>query len=1103
MPIAATTAFVMHRPNELTFFILFDPACHKPTDFTVVDDHSRVGMPGLTTATSNLRNHLTNSRFAAEQPICWGQGDGEARFQPVETNFSDEFSLADAGVACVFLGLDRRHVTLIHGRAEEGELTLPVSPGQPYAFSGYFATHRCRGRMEIVFRNEARQALARHEAEIGADIVGGRTLDRYRRVGVIAAAPAGASAACLRIVATRTRPDQDGFFFMALPWFGGCPDRILPPWSASPSDLAEAQGDAGFTARGFESLAVPIPLDCLDGSPHSIQVLQRQSGRPLAGSPLTIRRRLDISGEIDRVSGDLVIGRILVGGGQAPIALELQVDGEAVSEGLAMGDGSARPFSLTLPPRLCDARPHVFGIAVKATGLVVARYPALAPALVTPLDALRTYAGMPIDASLSPAARARYRGLLDHLELCADRQTGALVKSLHDILLRGPDDRSPRRRLEFPPVGQPLVSVIVPVHNMFAITYVCLAALLFAANRASFEVIVVDDGSTDETGDIAQLVTGIKLVRHRQASGFVQACNDGAAAARGDYLVFLNNDTEVTSRWLDEMLFVFRSFDTIGLVGAKLLNADGSLQEAGGIVWSNGNPWNYGRGQNPAAPASSYLRQVDYVSGAAMMVSRQVWDQAGGFSRAFMPAYFEDTDLAFKVRDLGLKVVFTPFASVYHFEGGTAGTDPAAGAKRHQDINRPKFKRKWLRALRAQGAEGDDPDRARDRNIALRALMIDFEVPRLDVDAGSYAAIQEIRALQALGFKITFLPTNFAYLGRHTEQLQRIGVECVYAPFCNSVDSLLADRGGEFDLVYVTRYRVAAQVFPAARRHAPRAKLVVNLADLHFLREIRTALARDDPAAMQRALEIREAELETLGGVDLALTYSAVEEAVILSHNLDRTRVARLPWIAEPQTEVPPFAARRGVSFIGGFRHPPNAEAMDFFTRQIWPRLECELPETTFNIYGSSITPAQRARWSSERVVVHGQIDDIRQMFDSTRVVVAPLLSGAGVKGKVFDGLAAGVPSVLSPLAAEGTGVRDGLEVTIATTPEQWVAGVRKLYTDQAAWATMSAAATDFIARYHGFDRGVEIIRSALDEVGLPCRRDSSFLFANCCRPIF
>ncbi len=230
---------------------------------------------------------------------------------------------------------------------------------------------------------------------------------------------------------------------------------------------------------------------------------------------------------------------------------------------------------------------------------------------------------------------------------------------LHDILAEGFDrPRKQFRPLLFPQVDAPDVSIVIPVHNKFDVTYACLAALLFAATKASFEVIVVDDGSSDTTLRLEDIAPGVVVVRNDPALGFVGACNAGAERARGRYIVFLNNDTEPTAHWLDELLFAFQSFDGVGLAGARLIYPNGLLQEAGGIVWGSGDPWNYGRGGNPHDPRFSYSRICDYVSGAALMIPAELWKELGGFSRDFMPAYFEDTDLAFKVKEKGLKVVY-------------------------------------------------------------------------------------------------------------------------------------------------------------------------------------------------------------------------------------------------------------------------------------------------------------------------------------------------------------------------------------------------------------------------------------------------------------
>ncbi len=111
---------------------------------------------------------------------------------------------------------------------------------------------------------------------------------------------------------------------------------------------------------------------------------------------------------------------------------------------------------------------------------------------------------------------------------------------------------------------------------------------MFAANKATYEVIVVDDGSTDTTTRLPEIAPGVVYVRNEVAQGFVGACNAGAQVAKGKYIFFLNNDTEPTAYFLDELVFAFENFENVGLAGSKLIYPDGALQEAGGIVWGSG-----------------------------------------------------------------------------------------------------------------------------------------------------------------------------------------------------------------------------------------------------------------------------------------------------------------------------------------------------------------------------------------------------------------------------------------------------------------------------------------------------------------------------------
>jgi GT2 family glycosyltransferase/2-polyprenyl-3-methyl-5-hydroxy-6-metoxy-1,4-benzoquinol methylase len=252
------------------------------------------------------------------------------------------------------------------------------------------------------------------------------------------------------------------------------------------------------------------------------------------------------------------------------------------------------------------------------------------------------------------------------------------------------------------------VSIVIPCFNHSAYTSACLRAVQETLPAdVDVEIVVVDDASTDDTSALARRFAArnqrLRLVRNSKNVGFVASCNRGARVARGELLVFLNNDTVPLSGWLEALLQVFRDEQRVGAVGGKLLYPDGRLQEAGGVVFADGSAANFGRGEHDVEAAMfNFVRDVDYCSGALLATPRALFSTVGGFDRRYAPAYYEDTDYCFAVRAHAYRVLYQPRSAIVHREGASSGTDLATGVKRHQVVNQNRFARKWSAVLATQ-----------------------------------------------------------------------------------------------------------------------------------------------------------------------------------------------------------------------------------------------------------------------------------------------------------------------------------------------------------------------------------------------------------------
>jgi GT2 family glycosyltransferase len=644
---------------------------------------------------------------------------------------------------------------------------------------------------------------------------------------------------------------------------------------------------------------------------------------------------------------------------------------------------------------------------------------------------------------------------------------------------------APDTPITLPLHANPLVSIIIPVHNQWDFTHSCLAAIAMYSGAVPYEVIVADDLSSDRTVEIAACVTNVRVVRNEENLGFLRNCNNAARHAKGKYLLFLNNDTNVQPGWLDPLVTLMEGDPTVGIAGSKLVYPDGMLQEAGGITWNDASGWNFGWRDDPEKPEYNYVKETDYVSGAALMVRRELWEKAEGFDEQYAPAYYEDNDLAFRARALGYRVVFQPQSVVVHFEGISHGRDMSKGIKSYQERNRERFIARWRETLeRDHYTNGQQVFRARDRSRDKKSLLvIDHYVPMHDRDAGSFFMYSLLRGLVGLGYRVTFWPENLYRHEPYTSDLQQLGVEVIYGH--RKFEDYMQANDGNFDAAILTRNHIAIDFIDTVRQHVPR--VLYHDPDLEFLREGRRIALEGGPP--QELDKIKERELYLFRNCDVIGIHSPLEKEII-ERELPAARVEVLPLpVRETTPTTTPFAERAGLLFVGG-THPPNADGLAWFIREIFPLLRRALPGVPLTVAGEVLKDRLQGL---DLTGVHftGYVPDLYPMYGQARLFVAPLRYGAGIKGKVLEAMAHGIAVVTTTIGAEGIGLTDGEDVLIADHPEGLARAVAELYNNEELWVRIATGGRRHVQEHFSQARLVEKLRDVLGSlVGLNGMRD-------------
>lgn len=640
-----------------------------------------------------------------------------------------------------------------------------------------------------------------------------------------------------------------------------------------------------------------------------------------------------------------------------------------------------------------------------------------------------------------------------------------------------------QERITLPRTDEPKVSIILVLWNQAGLTLKCLRSLEMETT-IPFEVIVVDNGSTDRTAELLAKVENIVLLPQTENLGYLQGVNRGLEAVRGGHVLLLNNDATLRPGSLSAAVEAMASGSDIGAVGGPIILPDGRLQEAGSIIWQDGSCLGYGRGDDPAAGPYNFRREVDYCSGAFLLIREGLFQQLGGFDTDFIPAYYEETDLCMRIRSAGKKVVFEPLAAVDHFE--FASSEKFESVLEMQRANQRKFVKKHSEQLR----NGHMPPAtsnvlfARERQHRERILYIDDRVPMIAQGAGFPRANEIVHLMVEDGYFVTYFPSTTPVDDwEDARSAVPAGVEIAMGWGLPLLERFLEERRGYYQQIFVSRPH-NMRALAVVRKNRPelfeKIRLTYDAEALFASRDAVKAELFGDKRLLKKAAQERLSELALVHSADQVTAVSQAEADQFSAASGKPARV--LGHAVVPMPTQAKFAEREEILFLGRLAEDgsPNVDSLIWYANCVQPLLDTlSVGPRPLTIAGLSTAPSIH-ELDPARFRLLGVVDGLQPIFDRARVFVAPTRFAAGIPHKVHQAAALGVPVVTTSLLARQLGWEDGRDLLVADTPETFASAVHRLYSDQDLWESIRTNALQRITTDCSVVRFREALRETL-----------------------
>lgn len=632
------------------------------------------------------------------------------------------------------------------------------------------------------------------------------------------------------------------------------------------------------------------------------------------------------------------------------------------------------------------------------------------------------------------------------------------------------------QKITFPKNKKPKLSIILVFYNRAELSLACLNSILEYAD-VDYEIIIYNNNSTDYTDQLLERIHNVKIINSKTNVGFLRACNIAAKEAKGEYILLLNNDAVIHQYAFSNALKVFEEEENVGAVGGKIILLDGSLQEAGSIIWNDGSCQGYGRGRNPNDPEFGFRREVDYCSGALLFIKTEYWENLEGFDPLFEPAYYEESDLCLRLRLLGLKTYYEPTSIITHFEFGSS--EKSEHAITLQKTNRVKFIEKHQNVIWKffpRHHRHVESARYGNMNRSKKVLFLEDRVPHEDLGSGFPRANMIVNGLIELGYEVTIYPINFHDFGDEPWSMIYRDIdpkiEILYDDNRFShvhIDQFFQSKHDNYEFIWVSRphnMNFINDHYPNIKSNITNGCIIYDAEALFTSRDI----------AKNKALNQNRPEQDLEREMQLELTYPKYSSKIVTVNNNEKqyfidagytdVHVLNVAYDITPTPNV--YEERSDILFVGNldYNDAPNADSVLWFFEHCWETIKQQIPGIKLHLVGSKESDKINAlSQQDEDVIIHGKVPDVTEMFDSCRVFIAPTRFAAGSPAKLFQTFSMGLPCVITPLLHSQMCLKEDEHYLVGNVEaEHFTNQVLRLYKEKSLWTNIRENALDYVS---------------------------------------